>query len=131
MDLLHQGEAFTSANEAFKEMCFESIKEGVVIKGLRQVTKSIIGGRSKVVIMSKEIDNKEIKELVEKLAKKYEVPILIAATHQELAEYVRICKFDETGNVLKPARCAVVSIEEFGSSDRAQKFLFESSRSSE
>ncbi|KAI5184279.1 small subunit ribosomal protein S12e [Nematocida homosporus] len=126
MDCVQQGETTMSSAEAMTQMCFESIKGGVLVKGLRQVTKSIISKRAKVVLMSKKINEPKIVGVIEGLAREYQVPIFKVETHEDLGEYVRISKLDETGKVIKPAKCAVAAIEDFGAISEGQKQLFAS-----
>ncbi|KAI5192739.1 small subunit ribosomal protein S12e [Nematocida minor] len=125
MDLVsQQGESTMNTSEASEHMCISSLKVGGMKKGFRQVTKSIIGGRSKLVIMSKEINEKKMLAIIEGLVKQYDVPVLQVKNHNELARYVGICKTDETGKIIKDAKCAVASIEDFGESTEGREVLF-------
>lgn len=125
MDLVsQQGESTMNTSEASESMCISSLKVGGIKKGFRQVTKSIMTGRSKLVMMSKEINEKKMEAIITGLVKEYDVPVLQVKTHNELARYVGICKTDETGKIVKEARCAVASIEDFGESTEGREILF-------
>lgn len=113
-----------SIAEASQHMCISSLKVGGIVKGFRQVTKSLIGGRSKLVIISKEITEKKMTDIINGLVKQYDVPVLKVESHTELARYVGICKTDETGKIVKDAKCAVASIEDFGEDTEGRAVLF-------
>ncbi|EIJ89591.1 small subunit ribosomal protein S12e [Nematocida parisii] len=121
---LQQGENAMTTTQASESMCISSLKVGGMVKGFRQVTKSLIGGRSKLVIMSKEINERKMKDIIDGLVKQYDVPVLKVESHVELARYVGICKFDETGKIVKDAKCAVASIEDFGENTLGRDTLF-------
>lgn len=119
-----QEQRLMTKEEAFTEMCFESIKAEGLIKGFRQVTKSIISGRSRLVILSMEIDHDEMKTVLENLAEQHGVPVVKIKTHEELAEYVGQCKRGENDVIVKRTRCAAASIENFGAPNRGQREIF-------
>ncbi|KAI5159445.1 small subunit ribosomal protein S12e [Nematocida ausubeli] len=121
---LQQGENTMDITQASESMCISSLKVGGLIKGFRQVTKSLIGGRSKLILMSKEINEKKMIAIIDGLVKQYDVPVLKIGTHAELARYVGICKTDETGNIVKDAKCAIASIEDFGENTEGRDVLF-------
>ncbi|OAG29499.1 small subunit ribosomal protein S12e [Nematocida displodere] len=119
-----QGEKTMTDMEAFSEMCLASIKAGGLIKGFRQVTKSIISRRAKLIILSTAINQKDMTAVIEGLTTQYGVPVAKVGTHEDIAELVRICKKDETGKTIKKAKCAVASIEDFGESSEGKKQIF-------
>ncbi|KAI5180442.1 small subunit ribosomal protein S12e [Nematocida sp. AWRm80] len=124
--IAQQGETPMNTATAVSEMCLASIKVGGLIKGFRQVTKSIIGNRSKLLIVAKSINEKDMNAVLSGLAAQYNVPIVKVDSHEELAEYTRICKVDEAGNIVKKSKCAVVSIENFGKPTEGQKYVLSS-----
>ncbi|KAH9387476.1 small subunit ribosomal protein S12e [Nematocida major] len=121
---VQQGEMGMSTTESIERMLTSSLRASGVVKGFRQVTKSIIGGRSHLVIMSKEITEKKMKAIIEGLVKEHNLPILMVNNHNDLARYAGICKTDETGKIVKEAKCAVASIENFGDDLEGKDALF-------
>jgi ribosomal protein L7Ae-like RNA K-turn-binding protein len=109
--------------EAFAQMCYEALKGGRLVKGLRQVTKSVLSDRAKLIIMSQAINEKKIVQVIEGLAQKHGVPIVKLESHEDIAAYARISKTDESGKVVKKLRCAVLTIEDFGSPSEGQRFI--------
>jgi len=120
-----QGEDTVTDGEAFFEMCRASRKvEGMKV-GLRQVTKSLIGGRSKLIIMSSAINNKTMKDLIEGLASQYNnVPIYKVGSHEDISDYIGLSKKDETGKIKKRMKCAVISIDDFGEQTQGKRIIF-------
>lgn len=119
----HQSEGIMNDSQAFFEICRASRKVAGLKKGLRQVTKSIISQRAKLLLMSSAINDKNIEKVVEGLAAQYQVSIYKVPSHEDIAEYVGICKKDETGKTVKKARCAVAAIEDFGEIGEGAKYI--------
>lgn len=123
MDLIEtQGEQ-QKIETAFREMCTESRKNGKLVKGFRQITKSLISGRSKLILMSSAIKEEGMKAVIEGLSKQNNVPILRVNSHQDLAAYVGLVKESENEEKVKILSCAVASIEDFGKKKEASAFL--------
>lgn len=117
------GEMAMSHEEAFAQMCDAAVGNGRLVKGLRQVTKSVLGNRAKLILMSQGIDENKMVQLVVGLAKQHGVPIVKLESHEDLAGLVRISKTDENGNIIKKSRCAVATIEDFGKDTEGQRFI--------
>lgn len=122
---LQKGEQIMSTSEVSELMCRSSLKAGGIRKGFRQVTKSIMTGNAKLVMISQEINDKKMAAVINGLTNKYGLPVLQIKDHKELARYVGICKTDETGKIVKEAKCAVASIEDFGEDIESKEMLFE------
>lgn len=119
---MHVGNALTQ-EDAFTQMCVEAIRKGKLIIGARQVTKSIIGKRAKLILMSQDISEPKLVSHVDALAKMYDVPIVKVPTKEDLATYVDLGKRDVNGVISERYKCAVSVIEDFGRENEGQKFI--------
>lgn len=89
------------------------------------MTKSVIGKRAKLLVVSSAINEKTMLGVLEGLAAQYgKVPIYKVPSHEDLAEYVGLTKQDENGKVTKRLKCAVASVEDFGQATAGQRLIF-------
>lgn len=70
-------------------------------------------------VLAKDCDSEEFTTLVMALCKEADIPLLFAATREELGELVGLAKTDKEGNVKgKIQKCSVAVVTEWGEESR-------------
>lgn len=70
-------------------------------------------------VLAKDCDSEEFTTLVMALCKEADIPLLFAATREELGELVGLAKTDKEGNIKgKIQKCSVAVVTEWGEESR-------------
>merc|ERR1712226_933298 len=97
-----------------KQLKHSLIHEGLV-RGLREVVKSIENGNAKVVVLAKDCKSKEYIQLVKALTNSRDIPLIEVDKRLKLGEWVGLGKVDEEGKPIKIIGCSSCSIIDWGS----------------
>lgn len=79
--------------------------------GARQCSKSVIRGRSKLLVLAADTDEK-YKHVMVGLARKMNVPVILVDSHEELGMMACIGRVTHS-EIRKVPRCAAVSVDDY------------------
>lgn len=108
-------------NDAFTQTCRVAKVNETLKKGFRQVTKTIMRGQSKVVVLAKDYPE-NMSKIIIGLAKQKSVPVVKMDSATEVGKIVGLTK-QKDGEVVKTMKCGCFSITEFIGQTEGRYFI--------
>ena len=88
---------------------------GAVAKGLNCASKAILKGKAKIVLLADDVENKDYKNLIIGLCKKYNVKLQIVPSKEVLGRALGLTHLKADGSVRRQMNCGVCAITKYGS----------------
>merc|ERR1719453_715324 len=109
------GENKDIIEQALRKQLKHSLIYDGLVRGLREVVKSVENGNAKVVVLAKDCQSKEYIQLVKALTNSRDIPLIEIDERLKLGEWVGLGKVDEEGKTIKIIGCSSCSINDWGS----------------
>merc|ERR1719453_1279656 len=122
-DIVNNGELTLTIEEALQKQLKHSLIYDGLVRGLREVVKSIENGNAKAVVLAKDCQSKEYIQLIKALTNSREVPLIEVNERLKLGEWVGLGKVDEDGKPIKIVGCSSCSIIDWGSEIPARHII--------
>jgi len=88
---------------------------GAVAKGIKCTTKAIMKGRAQIVFLAEDCENKDYRNLITGLCKKYNVKLHTVAQKEMLGKALGLTNMRAGGTVRRQMGCGACAIVKYGS----------------
>ena len=88
---------------------------GLVAKGIKCTTKAIIKGRAQLVLLADDIENKDYKNLITGLCKKYNIKLQSVPSKETIGKALGLTHIKADGTVKRQMGCGACAIIKYGS----------------
>ena len=104
-------EAELTNEEALRLVLRDAVHSDGIIRGIREVAKTISRGEAIFAVVANDCDEKNITKLVEALCAERKIPIVTVDNKKQLGEWAGLCKIDKEGNARKVVKCSCVAVK--------------------
>ena len=87
---------------------------GLVSKGIKCTTKAIMKGRAQIVFLADDCENKDYKNLITGLCKKYNVKLQAVPQKEILGRALGLTNFKADGTVRRQMGCGACAVVKYG-----------------
>ena len=88
---------------------------GNVAKGIKCTAKAIMKGKARLVLLAEDCQNKDYKNLITGLCKKYNVKLQVVAQRELLGKALGLTNLKADGSVRRQIGCGACAIIKYGS----------------
>ncbi|EGD72406.1 40S ribosomal protein S12 [Salpingoeca rosetta] len=104
-------EAELTNEEALRLVLRDAVHSDGIVRGLREVAKTISRGDAIFAVVANDCDEKNITKLIEALCAERKVPFVTVESKKQLGEWAGLCKIDKDGNPRKVVKCSCVAVK--------------------